>query len=96
LTGPRDDPSEPHRKPPDECVSARAEIGIGEILDRARHAGFGFIAALVALVSIRLVGLTVPFGLAAAAVSVQIIAYPSRGYWGLSVVGASPLRRLSR
>jgi len=66
VAGPRGDPREPHTKPPGECASAGAEIGMGEILDRAHHAGFGFVAALLALVSIPLVGLTVPFGLAVA------------------------------
>ena len=52
VVGPRGDPREPHTKPPGECASAGAEIGMGEILDRAHHAGFGFVAALLALVTL--------------------------------------------
>jgi hypothetical protein len=50
------------------------DITIGAILDQTRHAGFGFVAALLALVSVPLVGLTVPFGLAVAALGVQMVA----------------------
>lgn len=52
----------------------RSNITIGEILDRTRQAGFGFIAALLALIAIPFVGLSTPFGLAIAAVGVQMIA----------------------
>lgn len=59
-------------------ATARRDISIGEILDRTRHAGFGFIAALLALASVPLVGLTVPFGLAVAAIGGQMMAGMSR------------------
>ena len=100
VAGPMGDPREPHTKPPGECVSASAEIGMGEILDRAHHAGFGFVAALLALVSIPLVGLTVPFGLAVAALGVQMVAGVSRPWLPRSIrrrrITAATLESLSR
>jgi hypothetical protein len=52
----------------------RSNISIGEILDRTRQAGFGFIAALLALIAIPFFGLSTPFGLAIAFVGGQMIA----------------------
>ena len=52
----------------------RSNITIGEILDRTRQAGFGFIAAILALIAIPFVGLSTPFGLAIAFIGVQMIA----------------------
>jgi hypothetical protein len=52
----------------------RSNITIGEILDRTRHAGFGFIAALLALIAIPFMGLSTPFGLAIAFVGIQMVA----------------------
>ena len=51
-----------------------SNITIGEILDRTRQAGFGCIAALLALVAIPFMGLSTPFGLAIAFLGVQMIA----------------------
>lgn len=51
----------------------RSNITIGEILDRTREAGFGFIAALLALIAVPFVGLSTPFGLAIAFLAVQMI-----------------------
>jgi hypothetical protein len=56
----------------------RSNITIGEILDRTRQAGFGFIAALLALIAIPFVGLSTPFGLAIAFVGLQMIAGSAR------------------
>jgi hypothetical protein len=50
------------------------DLTIGEILDRTRQAGFGFIAALLAVIAIPFVGLPTPFGMAVAFVGVQMIA----------------------
>jgi hypothetical protein len=88
----------------DTAASGTAESGrdisIGEILDRTRHAGFGFVAALLALVSIPLVGLTVPFGLAVAALGVQMVAGLSRpwlpGFIRRRRIAAATLETLSR
>jgi hypothetical protein len=52
----------------------RSNITIGEILDRTRLAGFGCIAALLALVAIPFVGLSTPFGLAIAFLGIQMVA----------------------
>lgn len=51
----------------------RSNITIGEIVDRTARAGFGFIFAFLALVSIPFVGLSTPFGLAIAFGAVQMI-----------------------
>lgn len=75
---PTGDDSEPRVAPAGEQDCVSGGMSIGEILDRSRHAGFGFVAALLALVSIPLVGLTVPFGLAVAAVGVEMVAGLSR------------------
>lgn len=52
----------------------RSNITVGEILDRTRQAGFGFIAALLALIAVPFVGLSTPFGMAIAFVGGQMIA----------------------
>lgn len=52
----------------------RSNITIGEMLDRTRHAGFGFIAALLALIAIPFMGLSTPFGLAVAFLGAQMTA----------------------
>lgn len=49
------------------------QMSLGEIIDRTQHAGFGFVAALLAIASVPLVGLTIPFGIAVAALGVQMI-----------------------
>lgn len=50
-----------------------SNISIGEIMDRASHAGFGFMLGFIALVSIPFVGLSTPFGLAIAFGAIQMI-----------------------
>jgi hypothetical protein len=64
--------------PASDTASPPAELTIGAILDRAPELGFGLVAAILALASVPLVGLTVPFGLAVAALGVQMIAGASR------------------
>lgn len=51
----------------------RSNITIGEILDRTRQAGFGVLVALMAIVSLPLPGLSVPFGAAVAFGAIQMI-----------------------
>jgi hypothetical protein len=74
LAAPMRNTSKPRSTLPDELVFSRVEITIGEIIDRTRHAGFGFVAAMLAIISIPLVGFTAPLGLAIASVGVQMIA----------------------
>jgi hypothetical protein len=54
-------------------VDASDGITIGEMLDATAHAGFGFVAAFLALIAIPFVGLSTPFGLAVAFVGAQIV-----------------------
>lgn len=51
----------------------RSNITLGEVVDRTSRAGFGFLAAFLALVSLPFVGLSLPFGLAIAFLGVQMI-----------------------
>ncbi len=60
-----DDPSEPGGPPP--------VLTLGDVLDRTAHAGFGFLLAFLALVSIPFVGLALPFGLAIAFLGAQML-----------------------
>ncbi|HMQ15708.1 MAG TPA: exopolysaccharide biosynthesis protein [Phycisphaerae bacterium] len=53
---------------------AQHGVTIGELVDHAAQAGFGFVIALLALVSIPLPGFSLPFGLAIAVGAVQMIA----------------------
>jgi hypothetical protein len=53
--------------------STTAVVTIGEVFDRAQHAGFGIVIALLAMVSIPLVGLTLPIAGAVAAIGIQMI-----------------------
>jgi len=50
-----------------------AFVTIGEVFDRAQHSGFGVVIALLAIVSIPLVGLTLPIAGAVAAIGTQMI-----------------------
>lgn len=63
-----------------ECVQSdqpgspgEVRITVAEIFDHAEHAGFGVVIALLAIVSIPLVGLTLPIAGAVAAVGIQMI-----------------------
>jgi hypothetical protein len=47
-------------------------IAVGDIVDRASDAGFGFLIALLALIAIPFFGLSTPFGLAMALAGVQL------------------------
>ncbi len=48
-------------------------VTIGDILDRTTHAGFGFLLAFLALISIPFFGLSTPFGLAITFVAFQML-----------------------
>lgn len=49
------------------------DVTVGDLLDQAQHAGFGFLFALLAVLSIPAVGLSTPFGLALAIGGVQMV-----------------------
>lgn len=51
----------------------RSDLSIGEIVDRARGAGFGFMIGFLGLASLPFVGLSTPFGLAIALVALQMV-----------------------
>jgi hypothetical protein len=46
---------------------------VGDLVDRAADAGFGFLIGVLALIAIPFVGVSTPFGLAIALVGVQLI-----------------------
>lgn len=57
----------------DDAPPARPDsITVGELVDKAAHAGFGFLVAVLSLVAIPFVGLSTPFGLAIALVGMQL------------------------
>jgi hypothetical protein len=60
--------------PPANDPRAPSDISLGEIIDRTAHAGFGFIAALLALIAIPFVGSSLLFGLAIAFIGAQMMA----------------------
>jgi len=49
-----------------------ASITVGELVDKAAQAGFGFLVAVLSLIAIPFVGLSTPFGLAIALVGGQL------------------------
>jgi hypothetical protein len=49
-----------------------ADITVGELVDRAAEAGFGFLIGVLALIAIPFFGLSTPFGLAIALVGAQL------------------------
>ena len=57
-----------HRPP-----RVRSNITLGEIVDRTAHAGFGFLAAFLAMISLPFVGLSAPFGLAVSFLGGQML-----------------------
>lgn len=50
-----------------------SDVTVGEIIDRTREAGFGFLIAFLAVCSFPAPGLSVPFGVAIVFVSIQIV-----------------------
>jgi len=59
-------------------VKQLSNMTLGDIIDQTAHAGFGFLAAFLALVAIPFMGLSLPFGLAIAFLGVQMIAGKNR------------------
>lgn len=51
----------------------RSDISIGDILHQTQRAGFGFIMAFIAIVSIPFVGMSLPFGLAITGLAWQLL-----------------------
>ena len=51
----------------------QSDVSVGEIVDRTREAGFGFIIAFLAICSVPLPGISVPFGAAIMYGAVQIM-----------------------
>lgn len=47
-------------------------ITVGELVDKAAEAGFGFLVGVLALLAIPFIGLSTPFGLAIALVGIQL------------------------
>jgi hypothetical protein len=68
------------REHPAEDTAERASqsIQVGEIVDKAQEAGFGFLLAVLALIAIPFVGLSTPFGLAVALCGAQMLVGRSR------------------
>lgn len=57
----------------DDAPPARPDgITVGELVDKAAQAGFGFLVAVLSLIAIPFVGLSTPFGLAIALVGAQL------------------------
>ncbi|MFN0135835.1 MAG: exopolysaccharide biosynthesis protein [Phycisphaerae bacterium] len=52
---------------------APSDVTVGEIVDRTREAGFGFLIAFLAVCSFPLPGLSVPFGVAIVFIAFQIV-----------------------
>jgi hypothetical protein len=60
-------PGDPQRAP------RTGELAVGDIVDKAAEAGFGFLIGILALIAIPFVGLSTPFGLAIAALGFQLM-----------------------
>jgi hypothetical protein len=56
----------------------RNHITVGELVDKAAQAGFGFLVAVLSLIAIPFVGLSTPFGLAIALIGMQLAIGRSR------------------
>jgi len=56
----------------------RAPLTVGELVDKAAEAGFGFIIGLLVLIAIPFFGLSTPFGLAIALMGLQMVAGRTR------------------
>ena len=56
----------------DESLRTK-KISVGELVDKAAEAGFGFVVGILTLIAIPFFGLSTPFGLAIALLGVQMI-----------------------
>jgi hypothetical protein len=58
----------------DPAIEARADdISVGDLVDKAAEAGFGFLIGVLTIVAIPFFGLSTPFGLAIALVGAQLV-----------------------
>src|SRR3954470_13682194 len=55
-----------------DSLDRRESIAVGELVDRAEAAGFGFLLGVLALIAIPFFGLSTPFGLAIALGGTQL------------------------
>jgi hypothetical protein len=64
-----------HSEPPPatRLRKIRSDISIGDIVHLTQRAGFGFIMAFIAIVSVPFVGMSLPFGLAIASIAWQLL-----------------------
>jgi len=62
----------PEAKAPENTLDERQKFTLGELVDRAAEAGFGFVVGVLALIAIPFFGMSTPFGLAIALVSIQL------------------------
>src|SRR5437762_4411893 len=53
-------------------------ITVGELVDKAAEAGFGFLIGVLTLIAIPFFGLSTPFGLAIALIGIQLVIGRSR------------------
>lgn len=65
-------------QPPTGDSKQLSNMTLGDIIDQTAHAGFGFLAAFLALVAIPFIGVSLPFGLAIAFLGIQMIAGKNR------------------
>jgi hypothetical protein len=56
-----------------DASSRTKTLTVGELVDKAAEAGFGFVIGLLALIAIPFFGLSTPFGLAIALIGAQMI-----------------------
>jgi hypothetical protein len=57
----------------DPDARARQSLSVGELVDKAQEAGFGFLLAVLSLLAIPFFGLSTPFGLAVALCGAQML-----------------------
>jgi hypothetical protein len=73
--GARDPAPEPVEAPPPPRVDG---LTVGELVDKAAEAGFGFLIGVLTLIAIPFFGLSTPFGLASALIGLQLVIGRSR------------------
>lgn len=64
--------------PANKDTDNRPAITVGELVDKAAEAGFGFLIGVLTLIAIPFFGLSTPFGLAIALIGVQLLAGKAR------------------
>lgn len=73
LGHPADSASHEAKAHPVPLRKIRSDISIGDIVTQTQRAGFGFIMAFIAIVSIPFVGMSMPFGLAITGLAWQLL-----------------------